>query len=133
MQKYVHDKPTLYLNANRENDLSKIYFNIGSAKGVPGRATDPLTNTARGTGLHTRQWISGKGNQIGTIDPTFRFMDMKNMSAEDYLEMEREKEDLIKLFNTGWRGHYKKGGVSMKLSKKEIDQYIKDGYIIEDE
>ena len=133
MQKYVHNKPTLYLNANRENDLSKIYFNIGSAKGVPGRATDPLTNTARGTGLHTRQWISGKGNQIGIIDPTFRFTDLHKMSAEDYLEMEREKEDLIKLFNTGWRGHYKKGGVSMKLSKKEIDQYIKDGYIIEDE
>ena len=133
MQKYVYDKPTLHLNANRENDLSKIYFNIGSAKGVPGRASDPLTNVARGTGLHTRQWISGKGNQIGSIDPTFRFTDLKNMSAEDYLDMEREKEGLIKLFNTGWRGQYKKGGVSMKLSKKEIDKYIKDGYIIEDE
>jgi hypothetical protein len=55
------------------------------------------------------------------------------MSAEDYLEMEREKEGLIKLFNTGWRGQYKKGGVAMKLSKKEINQYIKDGYIIEDQ
>lgn len=133
MQKYVYDKPTLYLNNNREEDLSKIYFNIGSAKGVPGRATDPLTNTARGTGLHTRQWISGKGNQIGIIDPNFKFMDMNKMNAQDYLEMEKEKEDLINLYNTGWRGHYKKGGVSIKLSKKEIDQYIKDGYIIEDE
>jgi hypothetical protein len=28
---------------------------------------------------------------------------------------------------------FKKGGVSLKLSKKEIDQYIKDGYIVEDE
>lgn len=28
---------------------------------------------------------------------------------------------------------FKNGGVSMKLSKKEIDQYIKDGYIVEDE
>ena len=27
----------------------------------------------------------------------------------------------------------KKGGMVTKLSKKEIDQYIKDGYIIEDE
>ena len=133
MQKYVYDKPTLHLNANRENDLSKIYFNIGAARGVPGRASDPLTNVARGTGLHTRQWISGKGNQIGSIDPTFRFTDLKNMSAEDYLDMEREKEGIIKLFNTGWRGQYKKGGVSMKLSKKEIDKYIKDGYIIEDQ
>jgi hypothetical protein len=133
MQKYVYDKPTLHLNANRENDLSKIYFNIGAARGVPGRASDPVTNVARGTGLHTRQWISGKGNQIGSIDPTFRFTDLQNMSAEDYLNMEREKEKIIKLFNTGWRGQYKKGGVSMKLSKKEIDKYIKDGYIIEDE
>jgi len=133
MQKYVYDKPTLHLNANRENDLSKIYFNVGAAKGVQGYPTDPATNMARGTGLHTRQWISGKGNQIGSIDPTFRFTDLKNMSAEDYLEMEREKEGLIKLFNTGWRGQYKKGGVAMKLSKKEINQYIKDGYIIEDQ
>jgi hypothetical protein len=133
MQKYVYDKPTLHLNANRENDLSKIYFNIGAAKGVPGRASDPLTNVARGTGLHTRQWISGKGNQIGSIDPTFRFTDLKNMSAEDYLEMEREKEELIKLFNTGWRGQYKKGGsMELELTPKQIKEYIKAGYIIED-
>ena len=133
MQKYVYDKPTLHLNANRENDLSKIYFNVGAAKGVQGYPTDPATNMARGTGLHTRQWISGKGNQIGSIDPTFRFTDLKNMSAEDYLEMEREQEGLIKLFNTGWRGEYKNGGMPMKLSKSEINKYIKDGYIIEDE
>lgn len=28
---------------------------------------------------------------------------------------------------------FKKGGITMKLSKKEIDKYIEDGYIIEDE
>jgi hypothetical protein len=28
---------------------------------------------------------------------------------------------------------FKKGGIAMKLSKKEIDKYIEDGYIIEDE
>ena len=31
----------------------------------------------------------------------------------------------------GWKN--KKGGVVTRLSKKEIDQYVKDGYIIEDE
>jgi len=47
--------------------------------------------------------------------------------------MERYKQGIIDKYNTGWRGEYKKGGMPMKLNKSEINKYIEDGYIIEDE
>jgi hypothetical protein len=123
--KYVLGKQALYkptgkYSGDLRKDLSPsdIYFN-----GM----------RPEGTGLSIRQWVSGKGNQIGTIDPNFPFMDLRNMSAEDYMEMEKYKQGLIDKYNTGWRGEYKNGGMPMKLSKSEINKYIKGGYIIEDE
>jgi hypothetical protein len=123
--KYVLGKQALYeptgkYSGKLKKDLlpSDIYFNSMSQEG---------------TGLSTRQWISGKGNQIGTIDPNFPFMDLRNMSAEDYMEMEKYKQGLIDKYNTGWRGEYKNGGsMELELTPKQIKEYIKAGYIIED-
>ena len=43
------------------------------------------------------------------------------------------KANVEKIPYSPFRFKFKKGGVSLKLSKAEIDKYIKDGYIVEEE
>jgi hypothetical protein len=132
---YIIGKQPLFDAENylrRDLQPSNLYFNVGSSKGQPGKLLGS-SGVARGTGLNTRQWVSGKGNQIGVIDPTFKFTNLKDMSLEDYLEMENYKNSLIKQFNTGWRGQYQRGGVTTQLTQDEIDQYVNGGYIVEEE
>ena len=135
LEKYIYGKKTykkdLKENLRTFNPL-EVYDDVGYNQGKKNIFNIEL-GVPTGSGMHTRYWYSGLGNEPGVIDPDFPFMDLQNMSAEDYMEMERYKQGIIDKYNTGWRGEYKKGGVSMKLSKKEIDKYIKDGYIIEDE
>jgi len=122
-EQYILGKNRIYNQDGRVRhnlDPNKVYFADPGRKGI------------EGSGLDMRIWAGGKGNQIGIIDPTFKFNDLKNMSAEDYLDMEAYKKSLMNRWNTGFRGDYKKGGVVTNLSKKEIDKYIEDGYIIED-
>ena len=121
---YIIGKNRIYNQDGRVRhnlDPNKVYFADPGRKGI------------EGSGIDMRIWTGGKGKQVGIIDPTFKFTDLKNMSAEDYLDMDTYKKSLLNRWNTGFRGDYKKGGMVAKLSKKEIDQYIKDGYIIEDE
>lgn len=121
---YIIGKNRIYNQDGRVRhnlDPNKVYFADPGGKGI------------EGSGIDMRIWTGGKGKQVGIIDPTFKFTDLKNMSAEDYLDMDTYKKSLLNRWNTGFRGDYKKGGMVAKLSKKEIDQYIKDGYIIEDE
>jgi hypothetical protein len=134
LEKYIHGKKTykkdLKENLRTFNPL-EVYDDVGYNQGKKNIFNIELGKPT-GSGMHTRYWYSGLGNEPGIIDPDFPFMDLQNMSAEDYMEMERYKQGIIDKYNTGWRGEYKKGGISMKLSQKEIDQYIKEGYIVEE-
>jgi hypothetical protein len=135
LEKYIYGKKTYAkdLKGNRKafNPL-EVYDDVGYNQGKKNTFNTEL-GIPTGSGMHTRYWYSGLGNEAGVIDPDFPFMDLKNMSAEDYMEMERYKQGIIDKYNTGWRGEYKKGGMPMKLNKSEINKYIEDGYIIEDE
>jgi hypothetical protein len=135
LEKYIYGKKTYTkdLKGNRKafNPL-EVYDDVGYNQGKKNTFNTEL-GIPTGSGMHTRYWYSGLGNEAGVIDPDFPFMDLQNMSAEDYMEMERYKQGIIDKYNTGWRGEYKKGGMPMKLSKSEINKYIEDGYIIEDE
>ena len=135
LEKYIYGKKTykkdLKENLRTFNPL-EVYDDVGYNQGKKNIFNIEL-GIPTGSGMHTRYWYSGLGNEPGIIDPDFQFMDLQNMSAEDYMEMERYKQGIIDKYNTGWRGEYKKGGMPMKLSKLEIDKYIEDGYIIEDE
>jgi hypothetical protein len=110
----------------------EVLFDLGASKGK----TQPLfgtNNILTGSGLNTRRWIGTYGTKVGNVDPKFQFTDLLNMSTEDYNAMENLRNSIIKNYNTGWRGQYKKGGMVMNLSKKDIDKYVEDGYIIEEE
>jgi hypothetical protein len=130
-QKYIVNKKPLYESGYLNKSLlpEEIYFNSGQSKGTVGQsARDSFNKTiglSNATGLNTRHWLSGTGNKIGTIDPTFKFTDLKNMSAQDRLDMENNKNSIINNFNTGWRGQYKKGGSLPKANIGRIVRSIK--------
>jgi hypothetical protein len=84
----------------------------------------------------TKRYIDWDGNSIGYNLPRFRkpghggdlikkgkrhYLHYPSIETRNSAYIQREDEE------------YENGGVVMKLSKKEIEQYIKDGYIIEDE
>jgi hypothetical protein len=120
---YILRKNRIYQGGRLRKDLdpSKIYF------------ADPNKGGIQGSGIDMRIWAGGIGNQVGIIDPTFKFTDLKNMSAEDYLDMDTYKKSLINRWNTGFRGDYQSGGMTVELTQDEIDQYVKGGYIIEEQ
>jgi hypothetical protein len=110
----------------------EVLFDLGQSQGK-GKDLFGSNNILTGSGLQTRRWVGTYGNEVGKVDPSFKFTDLMNMSTSDYKEMEDLRNSIIKGYNTGWRGQYKKGGMTMSLSKAEIDKYVKDGYIIEEE
>jgi hypothetical protein len=130
-QKYIVNKKPLYESGYLNKSLlpEETYFNSGQSKGPAGESQRDSFNKTIGisnaTGLNTRHWISGTGNKIGTIDPTFKFTDLRNMSAQERLDMENSRNSIINNFNTGWRGHYKKGGSLPKANIGRIVRSIK--------
>jgi hypothetical protein len=130
---YRMENNTAFISGSRATpEQGEVLFDLGMSKGV----TKPLfgdNNILTGSGLQTRRWIGNYGTEVGKVDPNFKFTNLMNMSTSDYKEMENLRNSIIKGYNTGWRGQYKKGGMVMKLSKSEIDKYVKEGYVIEEE
>ena len=124
--RYVLNKESAFQKVDNDflvlrKDLmpTKVYFDSGYSKGT-GSLLDRFMGV--GQGLNTRRWIGGRGYGVGEIDPTFEFTDLKNMSLENYNAMEELKNSLIRDYETGWRGKYKKGG---KLPKARYGLPIK--------
>ena len=113
-------------------EAGEVLFDQGMSKGNS-KSLFGNNNMLTGNGLQTRRWIGTYGTQVGQVDPNFKFTNLMNMNTSDYKEMDDLRNSIIKGYNTGWRGQYKHGGMTMSLSKAEIDKYVKDGYIIEEE
>jgi hypothetical protein len=107
---FVDASVLMSLDQNVEN--AKDAFNKGDYKtaameaGIVGLSALPAYNFAKGL-RKVPNLDYYNFNQ--TVQPTQNILDSKKLLG------------------------YKAGGMVMKLSKKEIDQYIKEGYIIEDE
>jgi len=87
----------------------EVLFDLGASQGKS-KNLFGSNNILTGSGLQTRRWIGSYGTKLGEVDPNFQFTDLFNMNTEQYKQMEDFKESLIKGYNTGWRGQYKRGG-----------------------
>jgi hypothetical protein len=66
--------------------------------------------------------------------PAYRYLKgAKGIPNPSYYDFNTTVQPTQNILNSKGLLGYKEGGVVMKLSKKEIEQYIKEGYIIEDE
>jgi hypothetical protein len=72
--------------------------------------------------------VMGKrGSKMFDVDEAFPFMDKKNLSEEQLLELKNFVKNLSQDYETGWRGKYQQGGTMSKggLFKKKGGQMIK--------
>jgi hypothetical protein len=119
-QHYINKNPLKIPGSSDFNpDLQgsqNVFFDTGYSQG---NILKPVIGI--GQGLNTRRWASTKGTKVAEPDidpnnPFPAFYDYMNLTPEERILINAERDAVEKGYKTGWSDKYKKGGELPKAS-----------------